>query len=344
MPDALFGSRSPSLVNFVLNQTTDAIEWIFNVSGAITITKLGFRYGLRTGTPPTFKISLQGVGVTGNPDGTIKGGGSPASATFTPPADTTWDGTWQWITLANPYTTTRGEFLAIVIAQSSGTINASNNSSFTTNNNNTPTQNFPYAIRNDAGTRTRQNTMPVYGYSSSSLAYGNVIQGVWTTAINASTTPDEQALNFMFPGDSGQTYQVIGVRLTMTLPAGQSVKLILYDGTTVLQDVTFDTDLQYLATDISPFEIFFDEATLSDLLFGSVYRLSLQPQAASGTYYISALTVASTNDLTAWAGSTNFYQSTRTDGGAWSDDTLTRPFVELIIDDWQGGAVFNLHE
>src|SRR3990167_2686468 len=66
-----------------------------------TITHLGFRYGLRTGTPPTYRVSLQALGGAAKPTGTVLGGGSPASATFTPPADTTWDTTWQWVALTN---------------------------------------------------------------------------------------------------------------------------------------------------------------------------------------------------------------------------------------------------
>src|SRR5438105_4685448 len=86
--------------SFALDQTTDQIEYIFQAAEAITITRLGFRYGTRTGTPPTYQVSLQGVDGTGVPDGTVKGGGSPASATFTPPADATWDATWRWVTLS----------------------------------------------------------------------------------------------------------------------------------------------------------------------------------------------------------------------------------------------------
>ena len=51
---------------------------------ADTLTTGCFLYGLRTGTPPTYRAALEAVGTDGTPDGTALGGGSPASVTFTP--------------------------------------------------------------------------------------------------------------------------------------------------------------------------------------------------------------------------------------------------------------------
>ncbi len=110
----LLGAPAPvrtalSFSNFSLNQNTDQLEFVFQAPEAITITKLGYRYGVRTGTCPTYIHSLQGVGTDGNPDGAVKGGGSPASKTFTPPADTTFNGLFKYNTLDNAYTCARGE-------------------------------------------------------------------------------------------------------------------------------------------------------------------------------------------------------------------------------------------
>src|SRR5262245_6559267 len=112
-----YGFLNGGFGTLALNQSTDTMEFIWDsYDNGLVISRLGFRYGTRTGTPPTYRISLQGVDGSGLPDGTIKGGGSPASATFTPPADTSWNSTWQWINLSNTYTTAnRGEKLATVI-------------------------------------------------------------------------------------------------------------------------------------------------------------------------------------------------------------------------------------
>src|SRR5690349_18160435 len=96
-------SGTPSFYNQVIDSGGASIDRIAHVLQlpADTWTHVGFRYGARTGTPVQHKTGLQTPDASGNPDGTYLGGGSPASGTFTPPADATWDGTWQWVALAN---------------------------------------------------------------------------------------------------------------------------------------------------------------------------------------------------------------------------------------------------
>src|SRR5262245_37730924 len=72
-----------SLTNFDLNQSTDQLEFIFQAREGVQIRSLGIRLNTQT-LSPNYKISLQGVNASGNPDGVIKGGGTPASAVFNP--------------------------------------------------------------------------------------------------------------------------------------------------------------------------------------------------------------------------------------------------------------------
>jgi hypothetical protein len=325
-------ASSPGFTTFTLDASTDAMEFIFQAPESIVITKLGFRYGARTGTPPTFKISLQGVDGSGNPDGTIKGGGSPASATFTPPASTAWDGTWQWVTLANSYTCARGELLALVIKFDSGTIDGSNNSSFTELvNAGSEAQGFPYAIQNNAGARTKRPLLPVYGYASSTTAYGNPCETAIAKAVFGSTdNPDEVGMTFNLPAGWGDTYKVVGVRFLISPNAGSTLDVTIYDtdGSTVLQRVAYDTD--HGTTSTAQYEILFDEATLSTLNFGSTYRVSVAP---AGTITLYGLQVDAAADWDAWPGGQDFAYSTRVDAGAWTQDATKRLLLELILAD-----------
>lgn len=326
---------SPAVTNFLHDATTDQSEFIFRAPEPITITKLGYRYGLRALTPPTFKISLQGVDASGNPDGTIKGGASPASATFTPPADTTWDNTWRWQTLDNSYTCTRGEALAVVIAYSSGTVSATNNSSFGNTQSATGVSlwGLPYAIQNNAGTRTKQVLMPLFGYASASKVYGYPLSALYAPATGLNTTPDEIALAFNLDSGYGSTFQVAGVRLLWTQAAATSLRLQLYTGTTVLQSLaSFDCDQTGGAGLTRYVEVYFGDSTLSTLNFGSTYRVGLRPNEAT-TQTFRGITCAAAADLEAYAGGQQFYLSTRTDDGAWTDDTASRPFIDLILAD-----------
>jgi hypothetical protein len=322
-----------TISTFTLDEATDQIEYIFQAQEAATLTRLGFRYGTRTGTPPTYKISLQGVDGSGRADGTIKGGGTPASATFTPPADTSWNSTWQWITLDNAFTVARGDYLAVVILYNAGTINGSNSSSFATASSGYKSDGgLPYNVTFNAtgSVVSRTAGLPVYGYASAGTAYGAPMSTSTSLTVNSGTTPDEVALFFSLPSGLANTYQVIGARLGLvSLTAATTHKVILYDGTTVLQDVTFDSDYT-VATTRPHMDITFDEATLSTLVCGNPYRLAVQPQAATSVS-VAYQEVAANADFAAWPMGTGWYWSQRTDAGAWSDTTTRRPLILPLL-------------
>lgn len=317
-----------------LDATTDQAEWIFYAERAGTITQLGFRYGVRTGTPPTYKIGLQGVDAsTGFPDGTIKGGGSPASVTFTPPADATWDGTWRKLTLDNSYTNTQGEGLAIVIAYSSGTVDGSNFSSVTIVDSiawATGNQGFPLAIANNAGARTKNANRAVFAYYTAGNVFGFPAKTAYTATL---TNTLEAAARWILPAGWGTSYQVEGCRmLGIASATGKNPLVRLYSGTTVLQTVTIDTDVLNAAA-LRVFEVRFPDNPLATLSFGTEYRLGIQYNDAAGNWIFRGMTLDSNADFDAYPLGTDWYLSTRTSAGAWTDDNTSRLFLELLIRD-----------
>jgi hypothetical protein len=320
--------------NFTIDGATDQAEFIFSIPEAATITHLGFRYAVRTGTPVQHKISLQSVTGAGIPDGTILGGGAPASGLFTPPANVTWNATWQWVALDNSYVTTRGQLLAIVIAPV-GTPDVSNSSAFSIVMSNSA-KGFPYAISNDAGTRTRQSHTPLYGLKSSTTSYGFPLQTFQSTQYSSDSNPDEYAQKFNLHLGFGSTYQVAGVRVRMRpAAAGKTLVVNLYDGTTVLQSITFDSDHVRAITNNQQLVFYFDETTLATLNFGQDYRIGFQAQEVSSGWAVDSAVLSAAGDLTALSGGGMFSAlSTRSDAGAWSDETTKRSFLQLILADW----------
>ena len=325
------GEAAFSYTSFTLDQATDAIEMIFQADAAITITKLGYRVNAITGTSPVFKISLQGVSGAGIPDGTIKGGGSPASADFTPAGAPN----WTWVTLDNPYTCARGEFLSVVISHSSGTIDGSNNVSFSHSYNSFNTWSFPHSIQNNNGTRTNHLNEPVLGYASASQAYGRPSSAITQTSYQVASNPDEYALAFTIPATLVATYQVAGIWLPWLAPnTGGVLKFVLYDGTTVLQDVTYDSDYSAnVGGTHHNVRVLFDESTLSVLTAGSTYRISVQPQDANA-FALVRVSANAQDDFEAWPGGQNMWVSTRTDAGAWTDILTQRLLGGIVIRDW----------
>jgi len=330
-----YAAGNVGLTSQTLDATTDQAEFIWQAPEAITITRIGIRVGTITGTTPTFKGSVQGVDGSGNSDGTIKGGGSPASKTFNPTSLGWSNNTWHWITLDNSYACTRGEFLSVVVAYDSGTINGSNSLQVTLGWASGHNHATPYAISNEAGSRTKQTVCAVFGLGSAGTAYGRPMLSITQQTFSSSTTPDEYALGFTLPSTWGSTFQVGGVEAYRDPIAAQNDLVTLYSGTTTLQDVTPDGDITSSASVPHVYEIFFDETSLTTLNFGSTYRVGITPQGTTSSgNTIPILEVESAADFEAYSGGQLFFLSTRTDAGAWTDTTTKRPLLGLIITDW----------
>jgi hypothetical protein len=331
---------TPAFNNHTVDANNDGVGWAIQARDTAAITHLGFRYGARTGTPPVFVATLEGISATtGLPDGSDLGGGSPTAKTFTPPADATWDGTWQWIQLTNAYTpTSRGQIIVGTIRHSSGTIDASNLSTFTSHvsNGTLPSATFfPNSYRLTAGTWARQGHTPCVSLRTASTRYGYPIISEYNTR-SASTVGHRQALKFTLPAGSGATKTVRGVRFvgSLTSGSGKNPILGLWNAGGALQTLTLDSEWGSLPTSANVnYELFFDEATLSALDFGTAYYIGMEvADAASGGVLINGIQLDNASDLDAYPGGADFHFATF-DGSSWSDDTTVRPFVELILDD-----------
>jgi hypothetical protein len=353
LPVTLSGAATAT--NFTINAGGTWASWVFQPPEAVTMTTFLFRYGVRTGTPVQHRISLQGVNTSGNPDTTIV-----VCAAFTPPADTTWNNTVQAITFSSncaggsPTTAslTRGAFYSIVVepcpnaaAPCSGaaTPDGSNNSTFTTDWANIASparQSFPYAdtTANSGSTWTKLGNQPIFGYRSASKSYGVPLQNIQTSSISSGS---EQGVSFTLPSTWCTTFQVLGVRFAMNTPAAaKSMKVVLYNGTTVQQSVTYDTDFMKSNGTNNTAELYFSDSNLVTLTCGSLYRVKFSPQDASNNFGLMQFNLAAAGDRTAFAGGTIFAYATRTSCGApcdststaWAaDDSTTRPYVSLIL-------------
>lgn len=345
MADALglmFGLPSPqigdvSFNNFSLNAATDQLEVILDAEDAISITRLFVRLGAITGTSPTYIVSLQGVGADGNPDGTILGGGTPASATFNPSGLGWSAGTGHWVTLDNAYTCTRGQQLAIVVAYSSGTIDGSNTASFTaTGSSIQPVAGHPFSIANDGGSRTRSTSGAIYGYGSATKAYGRPLSGIGIPiSFGIASSPDEWALAFTIPAAWGATFKVKGMKFWVYDLGGsdRTYRIQLYNGTTVLQTKTYDNNHNALNQQcLRDNVVHFTESSLSELTCGNEYRVGIRPDSGT-SLFAYAYDVATAADWDAMPGGQNCKYSSRTDDGAWTDTATRRPMIAVILDD-----------
>lgn len=327
-------SASVSITTRVLDSSgasVDRVATILQVGNAFLIEEVGFYYGVRTGTPPEYKVSLQGVDGSGNPDGTIKNGGA-AVVTFTPPADTSINNTWQRKTIAG-HTTSPGEWIAIVIEYSSGTINASNNSSFGEGLTGIGNYTTPYNLRQlNGGSWTKVDTIPTMAIFGGSLSipygFGFPVQSIFQTDI--ATNGHKQAMSFDLAGVFGDV-TIRGFRFLGKISTGGSVKFF---GPTPAIDFTVDSDWFGTNASFAYHEIIFQTqgSVPIDL---TTYRVGIERvDVAVG---IRGITVASASDMLAFyggeslgGGSMKAHLATW-DGSNWTEDYTTRLFAELII-------------
>lgn len=318
-----------------MNASARKVAGHFQTQSANAITHIGFPHVSTTGTSPTYRVSVQGINASGQPDGTIKGGGSPASATFNPTSLGYAANSYQWVALTNSYTPTRGEDIAIVIDYSSGTINASNTSSignFSTN----PLCGKPFASDFQAVWTLRQNR-PLLAYRTTAETVGYPVAS-WGNQTFTSTA--EYGFKFTLP-TWFSTCTIAGFKIMASLPAASTFGAKLYSGgnasdTTVLQSVSG------LDGDNSPstqrlHEILFTDSSLATLTGGSTYRISIVPGGAVNftLFYIDVTSAA--NDFAGYPFGNNVCWTTRS-GGNWTDTTTRRPYVALLMADMTAGS------
>jgi hypothetical protein len=324
------GGNPPGVNAFSIAASNSAVYYVFQVQEPVTIRRLGFMQASITGSPGSYKVSLQGVDGSGNPDGTIKGGGSPASMSYTPGAGAN---LWMWKTLDNAYAAARGERLALVIAPDTGTFDASNFLRITHINGLSPAFGLPYGITNTAGTLARVTNSPMFAFGDTASTFGRPsTTTVGTVSFNSGSTPDEYAVKFTLPASFGSTFKVCGAVVWGTTTAGSTFDLLLYDsdGTTVLQQTTFDTDLDVTPTSNQARTFYFDDAP-AVLSAGTAYRLGVQP--AGSNISLDRLQVPAAADMDAYRLGQAILMSTRTNAGAWTDDATQRVGIDLILSD-----------
>jgi hypothetical protein len=340
----------PVGITFALNSSTDAIEFIFYAEDAVVISKLGFQLQAITGTSPVYKISLQGVTTSGRADGTIKGGGTPASKTFTPVGAPT----WMRVTLDNTYTCVRGELLAIVLEYSSGTIDGSNNitSRYRFANGKGNALQIPYAVTVDSGVGTKQNNgYPAFTYESTTQVYGYAMNSGGAVNVNSGSSPDEYGTKFIYPAGWFDTHTIMGVRFWITPPntVGATLRIRLYasDGSTVLQTKTIEPVVTSAPTSAGWHEIFWDSATLDTLTAGSAFYITLAPQTATNWTFGEA-NFNQNADMLCWFPTLTYaVRVTRTnDTPPWVEDNTRfipiEPIFADITEPSGGGGTTNI--
>jgi len=332
-----FGDYSGSLTGYGLNAlpldaTGKELAGGYIADSTDAITHVGVRVGGTVASPPIYRVSLQGMGSTGLPNGTILGGGSPASATFN---GSGWSvNTFHWIALDNPYTPTVGQIILPTLDYSSGTIGASNRISFIQGWTNFIASTRLQGLYTTANWGNVNRTgRPAIAVRTANTRFGLPIVGTAPTQVQLGTAGHRDALKFTLP-EFFSTITCYGFRVTCK-PPNTTFKLGIWDssGTEVAAETIDNATLSgigdsYITCGFSA------PVTLSPSV---AYYAGIERTGGTACGLVHA-ELSEANDQLAFPLGTAACRATW-NGSAWSDNTTFRPLsLELLISDITGGG------
>lgn len=318
-PAIAFG---PSFGTLTLDAINEKAAGIFYAPKTGNITHLLWRSGTVT-TGATLQIRLETVDLaTGDPTGTLKDTTTNAAQVL----DAANDNVLHEIALTLAASVTKGDLLAIVVTEpgaSAGnfTVNAfSDDNRYSSYCSHFTAAWVKSAVGFMGGVKYDDGTYPLiegfYPFGS-----GSSLNPI-TFASNS--TPDERALKWKlpFPG-----------RLTgcwLWCDADGDFQMVLYNeaGTAVATSPTMDLTVRganQQGLHVVPF------TTTYEFAADTFYYLTIKPTTTT-SLISNEFTVNSDAHLEMFSGGPNFHSATRTDAGAWTASTTTRPFIGLIID------------
>ena len=291
----------------------------------VLITQVAIRQNVAVGTPPVYRVGIEGQDSTGFPDGALKAAG--ASVLWTPSSAD--DNTLKWLTLDTPYPAGAGELISIVCRYSSGTINASNHINIYYRTVNTTAEGVPYTT---IFTSTREARFAPFAYRSATRVYGRPIasmgQHTWDSA-------DLKGAKFRIPANRGyDELTLAGFRWVVRRVTGLTQTFTLFDASdNIMELITWDSESAVA------------NATWCTFMFLSPPRIKV------GEFYRLVQTSSTSLDDTAGASFINCadederkafdpweFDCMRTErpsaGGAWTDYPERRPAVEFFINEF----------
>lgn len=311
-----------------MNGSTSYSATILQVPKTGTLHSFEILIGTVANNPDNgVRLSFQTVGATGLPDGTQDQfrdvTGTLTSGWLTPPGPLTDDGTDTGIKRS----VTRGEWLAckiefvsFVAGDSYNTINLVTDQVIT----------MPYRVIN--GSKASNPVVIALKYDDGTYAYVEGLQAVSSTtqvAYANNDTPDERALRFQAP----VPVRVSGCLIRGALSA--DCDIVLYDASdNVLESLSVDGDFKGAGV-ITTVAFKFD--TSVELDANTTYRLAFKPTTTTDVNLIYA-TLPGAGYLPTFPGGIEWYQSTRTNAGAWTDTNTQVPMIALLVDGLDDGT------
>jgi hypothetical protein len=187
-----------------------------------------------------------------------------------------------------------------------------------------------YLVHLTGGTWTAQSMMPNIALEFSDGTFGTLEGSTILTAAqvittyNSGSTPDERALQFTVPF----ACKIDAIHVLVNLGStAATCDLVLYEGTSALQTVSFDP-LHVLVTSATrPLIATIPETELEP---GTTYYIAVKPTSANAVTFAN-VDVNDANHFQAWPGGTSWCSASRVDAGAWTTLATRRMMAGIRI-------------
>lgn len=300
--------------NSVIDTAGDKVAFVLQAPKAGDIAKICYRVGTVTASDP-FRVSLQSIDASGDPDGTILAHGDEAVAT----ANTAY-----LTTLDAAYTVTKGQILAVVFDVPSYTDANFNISSIAWLQSSV----FPYRdVFSGTWAKATQAACVGLEYGDGTYAYipHSIPPGaVGNTNLDTDSDPEEYGNWFQVPIAS----QCIGVWFCLDVVDGATFKVNLSNAAGVLATATPDLDA-FVDDYTKPYYLLWNTAV--DLVADTDYYITLQ--ALTGTavafryYDVNKAAAMAQMD---WG--LKCYSVAKSDAGVYTTTATRRYACGVIID------------
>lgn len=317
-PGDYFAAKLTSLTTSIIDATGEAQACIFRSPINGTITAITFRFGAIT-TGGVISAEIQScLTATESPSDVIFAAGAGNSFSVT----TTMANTWQTVTLATPCEVAINDRLAAVVKRADtggagdfaiGTLSA--NSLFVNTG-------FGKAVSWNSTTFFK-NIFPTFSGTAIAAVARFAPYFIANVALSAGADPDEVGNIIAFPFRC-RTNSFYFCNNT-TVSVGSAIKIRLYgtDGTSTLATCTFASK-----SDDGIRTGYFNTAVTLEA--NSSYRIT--SFLSTGATNISFLSLESVTAMGLMTLGSACYATSRTDLGAWSDNTAGRFGIGLILD------------
>ena len=308
-------TNDPISTDFLLNDSNNKIGQVFSLPQSGTITHVGFRQVLYTGSPPDYQVSVETVAANRYPSGSPYGGSVATS--FTP---VNVEG-WYWIALSTPATAVVSDLVAIVLGPTGVAPTASHYISVVGSWVGTPS--LPtFLTFSTAWSRIGDYGAMALKYSDGTvvgtpLNYYQVIP-----SFDINKTPDEAGALFTVPFDC----TVVAITMSQSVTIHNLTwNMKLYDAS---DNVLF---IRYVPSGEALWDTMSMYVPPTALLADTTYRLTAVPDT-TGDIHPGGILFYDEVDKAQFPNGQNFTWTQRTDGGAWTDTALGMPWMALWIE------------